>query len=135
MIKKTYKDFGLAIEELRQNTRISYDTIAFGIRRAQSYVYGICTRRKRLMPSYEQMKEFSDFFHVSEDYFYEFRLKRMLENIDTNRDFLDHCEKEFRKWNKPSPTPSDKKVNPVDTLKPRKKDSEGTTEDDTEETA
>ena len=109
MIKKTYKDFGEAIEELRQNSRISYDTVAFGIRRAQSYVYGICTRRKRLMPTYDQMKEFIDYFHLTENYFYEFRLKRMLENIDSNRDFLDHCEKEFKKWNKDFPTPPEPK--------------------------
>jgi len=108
MIKKTYKDFGEAIEELRQNSRISYDTVAFGIRRAQSYVYGICTRRKRLMPSYEQMKEFSDFFHVPEDYFYEYRLRRILEFLDKNREFLDHCEKESRKFKKGvSPIPSE----------------------------
>jgi transcriptional regulator with XRE-family HTH domain len=108
MIKKTYKDFGEAIEELRQNARISYDTVAFGVRRAQSYVYGICTRRKRLMPSYEQMKEFSDFFHLSENYFYEFRLKRMLEFLNANREFLDHCEKEAKKYKKGvSPIPAE----------------------------
>jgi transcriptional regulator with XRE-family HTH domain len=108
MIKKTYKDFGEAIEELRQNARISYDTIAFGIRRAQSYVYGICTRRKRQIPTYDQFKEFADFFHVTEDYFYEYRLKRMLEFLDKNREFLDHCEKESRKYKKGlSPTESE----------------------------
>ncbi len=104
MIKKTYKDFGEAIEELRQNARISYDTVAFGIRRAQSYVYGICTRRKRLMPSYEQMKEFSDFFHVTENYFYEYRLRKHLEFLDKNREYLDYCEKESRKFKKGLPT-------------------------------
>lgn len=100
MIKKTYKDMGEAIEELRQNARVSYDTIAFGIRRAQSYVYGICTRRKRQMPTDEQMQEFADFFHVQIEYFYEYRLKRMLEFINKNREFLDHCEKETKKFKK-----------------------------------
>jgi len=93
MIKKTYKDFGEAIEELRQNARISYDTVAFGIRRAQSYVYGICTRRKRLLPTEDQVKEFADYFHVLPEYFYEYRLKKMLDYVDKNREFLDHCEK------------------------------------------
>ncbi|MHB1253019.1 MAG: hypothetical protein ACYCZ1_02520 [Candidatus Humimicrobiaceae bacterium] len=116
MSNKTYKDFGEAIEDLRQNARISYDTIAFGIRRAQSYVYGICTRRKRQTPSYEQMKEFSDFFHVEESYFYEYRLRDMLEFVDKNREFLDHCQKERTKWNKkedkefPTSTLSENKV-------------------------
>jgi len=98
MSGKTYKDFGEAIEELRQKSRISYDTIAFGIRRAQSYVYGICVRRKRQMPTYEQMKEFSNYFHVEEAYFYEYRLRKMLEFVDKNREFLDYCEKEKNKW-------------------------------------
>lgn len=98
MIKKSYKDFGETIEELRQNARISYDTIAFGIRRAQSYVYGICTRRKRLLPTDYQVKEFADFFHVIPEYFYEYRLKKMLEYVDKDRAFLDHCEKELKKY-------------------------------------
>lgn len=98
MTNKTYKDFGEAIEELRQNSRISYDTIAFGMQRAQSYVYGICTRRVRRLPEYEQIKEFADFFHVEPEYFYEYRLRRMLDFIDKNREFLDHCEREKNKW-------------------------------------
>ena len=104
MKNRTYKDFGEAIEELRQKARISYDTIAFKIRHPQSYVYGLCTKRKRNLPKYEQMKEFSDFFNVPEDYFYEYRLRKMLEFLDGNREFLDHCEKESRKFSK-SPTP------------------------------
>jgi hypothetical protein len=55
-----------------------------------------------------QFKEFADFFHVTEDYFYEYRLKRMLEFLDKNREFLDHCEKESRKYKKGlSPTESE----------------------------
>jgi len=105
---KTFKDFGLAIEELRQNARISYDTIAYKIGHPQSYVYAICTRRKSQLPTYEQMKEFSDFFHVPENYFYEYRLRKMLEFVDKNREFLDQCEKESKKYKKQiSPTPTE----------------------------
>jgi len=109
MNKKTYKDFGEAIEELRQNARISYDTIAFGIRRAQSYVYGICTRRKRQIPTYEQFQEFADFFHINPDYFYEYRLKKFLEYVNENREFLDNCVKDIKKYKKgvTSPTESE----------------------------
>ena len=70
----------------------------------------LCVRTakiKRNLPSYEQMKEFSDFFHVTEEYFYEFRLKRMLEFIDKNREFLDHCEKESKKFKKGLPSPTE----------------------------
>lgn len=95
---KTYKDFGEAVEALRQERRISYDTVAFGIRHPQSYVYGICTRRKRTLPTYEQMQEFADFFQVQPDYFYEWRLKKMLEFIDKNREFLDIVERESKKY-------------------------------------
>lgn len=95
---KTYKDFGEAVEALRQERRMSYDTVAFGIQHPQSYVYGICTRRKRNLPNYEQMKEFADFFHVEPEYFYEWRLKKMLEFVNNNREFLDHCQQESKKY-------------------------------------
>ena len=98
--KKTYEDFGVAIEELRQKAGISYDTIAFGIRRAQSYVYGICNRRTKTMPKYELVKEFADFFHLEPDYFYEYRLRKHLDFIDKNREFLDHMERQAKKYAK-----------------------------------
>lgn len=100
MKNKTYLDFGEALEELRQNARVSYDTIAFKILHPQSYVYGLCTKRKRTMPRDEQFKEFADFFHVTGEYFYEWRLKKILEFVDKNREFLDHCEKEMKKYKK-----------------------------------
>jgi len=97
-MKKSYKDFGLAIEDLRQRDGISYDTIAFGIRRAQSFVYSICNRRVKSLPKDDVIKEFADYFNVDLSYFYEYRLKGLLEFIDKNREFLDHCEKEQHKW-------------------------------------
>jgi transcriptional regulator with XRE-family HTH domain len=100
MEKRTYKDFGEAIEELRQEARVSYDRIAYSIMHPQSYVYGLCTKRKRNLPKYEQIKEFADYFNVSMDYFYEYRLRKMLEFVDEDRKFLDHCEKEAKKWAK-----------------------------------
>lgn len=112
MEKKTIKDFGEAIEELRQNARISYDTIAFKIQHPQSYVYGLCTRRKRTLPSYEQMKEFADFFHVEPSYFYEWRLRKHLEAIDKERALLDLCEKMSKSKSLQGGTKKEKSVEP-----------------------
>ena len=97
MVKYSYKDFGLAIEELREKADVSYDTIAFGIQRAQSYVYGICTRRTRNLPKYEVMEDFAKFFHVSPTYFYEYRLRKAIDYINKNRKFLDVVERAIKK--------------------------------------
>ena len=105
---KTYKDFGIAVEELKIEAGISYDTIAFSIQRAQSYVYGICNRRTRNLPKYEIMKEFAGFFHISPDYFYEWRLRKFLDFINENREFLDHCLRQAKRIDrKPSAKPEE----------------------------
>jgi len=112
MNKKTYDDFGVAIEKLRNKADISYDTIAFGIQRAQSYVYGICNRRTRNLPKDKIMKEFAEFFHVEPEYFYEWRLKRVLEFVNENREFVDHVERQAKKYKKSSTTSDVQKESP-----------------------
>jgi len=96
-MNKTYKDFGLALEELREKARVSYDTIAFNIQHAQSYVYGICNRRTRNLPKDSVVEEFANFFHVPPTYFYEYRLRRLLNFINENREFLDHCLRQAKR--------------------------------------
>jgi transcriptional regulator with XRE-family HTH domain len=123
-MKKTYKDFGDALDTLRVQADLSYDRLSLGLGIANSYVYHMINRRTKNAPSDEIIKKIADYFHLEPEYFYEYRLRRMLEFLDSNREFLDHCEKESKKYSKDSPTP------PVKKEKPKK-----ATKDDTEETA
>jgi len=103
MIRKTYLDFGEAMDELRKKAGVSFDTMSFKLGIAQSYLWGLANRRKANLPKDELMIKIANYFHVQNEYFYEYRLKRMLEFIDANREFLDHCEKESKKWTKKIP--------------------------------
>jgi transcriptional regulator with XRE-family HTH domain len=107
-MKKTYKDFGEAMDILRVEKGVSFDTMSFKLGLAQSYLWGIANRRKANMPKDELIIKIAGYFDIDPSYFYEWRLKRMLEFLDSNREFLDHCEKEARKYKKGvSPAPAE----------------------------
>lgn len=99
-MKKTYKDFGEAMDELRKKAEVSFDTMSFKLGIAQSYLWGLANRRKANLPKDELIEKIAGYFRITPDYFHEWRLKRFLEFIDTNREFLDHCEKEAKKFGK-----------------------------------
>jgi transcriptional regulator with XRE-family HTH domain len=100
MIYKSYDDFGVAMDKLRVKKGVSFDTVSFSTGIAQSYLWGLANRRKANLPKDELMEKIANYFQVKPDYFYEWRLKRMLETVDKNREFLDHCEKEYKKWSR-----------------------------------
>lgn len=109
MKRKTYLDFGEAMDELRKKAGVSFDTMSFKLGIAQSYLWGLANRRKANLPKDELMEKIAGYFHVSTEFFYEWRLKRMLEFINDNREYLDHCEKESKKFGKDFPTPPEPK--------------------------
>lgn len=51
-------------------------------------------------PSDEVLKKIADYFHVIPDYFYEYRLQKLQKYIDENREFLDECLKQSKKFKK-----------------------------------
>ena len=51
----------------------------------------------------EVIKKIADFFNVTSDYFYEYRLNKLLNYIDKNREFLDYSLKQSRKYKKDLP--------------------------------
>ncbi len=110
MINKSYDDFGVAMDKLRVKKGVSFDTVSFSTRIAQSYLWGLANRRKANLPKDELIQKIADYFQVKPDYFYEYRLKRMLEIVNNEREFLDHCEKEYKKWARLKGSP-DKKEN------------------------
>jgi transcriptional regulator with XRE-family HTH domain len=100
MAKKTYKDFGDAVDELRIKADLSYDRMALGVDIAQSYLYHIINRRKASAPKDDIIKKIAEFFHVPPSYFYEYRLRRLLDFLNNNREYLDHCLRQAKRLDK-----------------------------------
>ncbi|GAI59534.1 unnamed protein product [marine sediment metagenome] len=94
---KSYDDFGIALEKLRKKAEVSYDTISFEIQVASSYIWNLVHMRRSTLPKDEIMKKIAGYFNKDPSYFYEWRLKRMLEFIDNNREFLDHCLRQAKR--------------------------------------
>lgn len=44
------------------------------------------------------MKKLADLFNVEPDYFYENRLNRLLEIMDKDREFVDYCLRQYKKF-------------------------------------
>jgi len=96
-MNRTYKNFGDATDELRMKAGLSYDRMSLEIGIAQSYLYHIINRRKASAPKDEIIKKISEFFHITPYFFYEYRLRRLLDFIDKNREFLDHCLRQAKR--------------------------------------
>ena len=108
MNKKTYKNFGDAVDELRMEAGLSYDRMSLEIGIAQSYLYHIINRRKASAPKDEYIEKIAEFFHITPYYFYEYRLRRIEDFIDVNRKFLDHCLRQAKRIvKKPSAKPEE----------------------------
>ena len=106
--KKTYLDFGVAMDELRKKAGVSFDTMSFKIGIAQSYLWGLANRRKANMPKEELIEKIADYFQLSPSYFYEWRLRKFLDYIDNNREYLDHCLRQAKRVDrKPSAKPEE----------------------------
>ena len=97
-MKITYKDFGEALDELRVEYNYSYDRLALKLGIANSYVYHMINRRTKSAPSNEIMEKVAKFFGLEPEYFYEYRLRKLLETFNENREYVDYCIKEFSKW-------------------------------------
>lgn len=105
---KTYLDFGVAMDELRKKAGVSFDTMSFKIGIAQSYLWGLANRRRANMPKEELIEKIADYFHLSPSYFYEWRLRKFLDFINENREFLDHCLRQAKRIDrKPSDKPEE----------------------------
>lgn len=106
---RTYKDFSDALFELKkENHDISYGRIAQKTGILEATINALANRRRANPPTDEVIKKVADCFNVRVEYFYEWRLKRFLEYVNENRDFLDHCEKVRRGY-----TPTKKGVSPI----------------------
>jgi transcriptional regulator with XRE-family HTH domain len=92
---KTYKDFGIAVEDLK-GEEISYYNLSQGVGLSESYLWGLVNKRKVTLPKDKVIEKLAKFFHVEPSYFYEYRLRRVLEFIDQHREFLDTVERSIK---------------------------------------
>lgn len=105
-MRKTYKDFGEALDELRVESDLSYEQFSIQINDVikpkksitTSNIYAIINRRNASAPDNKMIEELAQFFNIKPEYFYEYRLRKLLEFINDNREFLDYCNKEQSKW-------------------------------------
>ena len=101
MTKKTYEDFANAFYQLKiDHNDVSYGKISLSVGILESTINALVNRKRAKPPSDKVIKKISDYFKVKPEYFYEYRLKKLLEYIDSNREFLDDCLRQSKKYNK-----------------------------------
>ena len=101
MKSKTYKNFGDAFLELKENfSDISYGKIARELEITDSYAWNLPNRRRKSPVPKKMLIKLAEVFRVKPIYFYEFRLQELLEFINNNRRFLDYCLRQSKKFKK-----------------------------------
>ena len=99
MSNKTYDDFADAFYNLKiENSNISYGKISLSTGILESTINALVNRKRANPPSNVVIKKIADFFKVKPQYFYEYRLRQLLEYIDNNREFLDYCLKQSKNY-------------------------------------
>ena len=99
-MKKTYKFFGQAVDDLRIESNLSYDRFSLAVQIANSYLYYIINRRHKTAPKDEIIKKIATFFHLEPEYFFEYRLRKHNEYLEKNPKLLDKCEELLQKSKK-----------------------------------
>ena len=91
----THKDFADALFELKQDTGLSYMQIAVKARLSDTYLINI-VNRKNLAPNNENIKKIAKALRIEPEYFFEYRLRRLINLLKSNREYLDLFLKEIR---------------------------------------
>jgi transcriptional regulator with XRE-family HTH domain len=98
----TDKDFYLAFKDLKEKQKLSLGQIAIRTGLSKSFLSDIMNN-KVLPPKDEFIEKIAKAFGVGPDYFFEYRLRRLTDFINKNRDFLGYCIKgssDYKKNNK-----------------------------------
>ena len=88
----TTKDFHVAFKELKEKQNLSLGQIAIKTGLSKSFLSDIMNN-KVLPPKDEFIVKIAKAFRVDPDYFFEYRLRRLNDFINKNRDFLGYCIK------------------------------------------
>jgi transcriptional regulator with XRE-family HTH domain len=86
----TNKSFNEAFNNLKEKSNISLGQISIKTGLSKSFLSDI-SNNKVLPPKDEFIRKIAEAFKVSPDYFFEYRLRRFIEFINDNRDFLQSC--------------------------------------------
>ncbi len=93
--KYTNEDFADALLELKEKSALSYMQIAIKSGLSDTYLVNI-VKRKNLAPKDENIEKIAKALGVDPEYFFEYRLRRLVDFINENREylneFLDHVE-------------------------------------------
>ena len=101
MSKKSYEDFANTFYQLKvDHDDISYGKISLSVGILESTLNALVNRKRSKPPTDKVIKKIADYFQVKSEYFYEYRLKQLLQYIDSNREFLDDCLKQSKKYKK-----------------------------------
>ena len=85
----TIKDFYIAFKDLKEKLNLSLGQIAIKTGLSKSFLSDIMNN-KVLPPKDEFIEKIAKALGVESDYFFEYRLRRLNDFINENRDFLDH---------------------------------------------
>ena len=88
------KDFADAFFELKKSIGFSYMQIAVKAKLSDTYLVNI-VNRKNLAPNSKNIKKIAKALKVEPEYFYEFRLRKLINILDSNRKYLDPVLKEL----------------------------------------
>lgn len=106
--KKTYEDFGIILEKLKNESGSAYERMGIEINMNPSTLQRMAKTRAVKLPDYDVMEKVAKYFHLVPHFFYEYRLRRLLDFIDENRKFLDHCLRQAKRIDrKPSDKPEE----------------------------
>jgi len=95
--KKTYEDFGIILEKLKNENGSAYERMGIEINMNPSTLQRMAKTRAVKLPEYEVMEKVARYFHVEPYFFYEYRLRKLLDFIDKDRKFLDHCLRQAKR--------------------------------------
>lgn len=85
----TIKDFYIAFKDLKEKQNLSLGQIAIKTGLSKSFLSDIMNK-KVLPPKDEFIEKIARALGVEPEYFFEYRLRRLNDYINENRDFLDH---------------------------------------------
>ncbi len=98
--KKTYEDFGIILEKLKNESGSAYERMGIEINMNPSTLQRMAKTRAVKLPDYNVMEKVAKYFHLVPHFFYEYRLRRLLDFIDKDRKFLDHCLRQAKRITK-----------------------------------
>ena len=92
--KYTVRDFSDAFKELKEDRDLSYNQLSIKSGLSAPYLFDL-VNKKKLPPKSKNIKKIAKALKVEPEYFYEFRLRKLINILDSNRKYLDPVLKEL----------------------------------------